>query len=1145
MLALNCGSILNRMHYPEFINLVQNHNFICLTETKTNDVDTIKIPGYIFKMKNRKQVTKYKSGGIAFGFKEELENFVHPIQTASELVFWVKISKTLFNTDEDLIFGNVYIPPESSEYSIDDPINELRQEYLELAKSHRYILLNGDFNSRTANDLDFYEVNANKNCPMDFNVIDRGNTLPDFNMLYKRDSKDVTKNTYGRQLLVFCRDNNLFILNGRVNGDKPGMLTCRQASVVDYFICSYELLPFIVDLNVIEFSGLFSDVHSPVVLNMLFQLDECETNDSIRDVNDTAKKIKKWDENKKNDFIENIDLDKVEHLLQSISEKSENETISLDEVNILVNSFNNIVIESAEIVFGTYFIGERKKSRRENDNKPFFNQECWEKRKALRIAKRRYRYNRNHIFKEQKTTAERNYKKAMNRALNAHRRNMSKKIDNLRKSNSKEFWNLLKTKQKRNNSDISIDVLYNFFKDLNSSDEEIDYDFLTNVQQEELNAIVNCDIKQEEIEKCIKELKNNKASGDDHIVNEYLKSTLHIFMPIYVKLFNIIFRSGNVPEIWLKGNILPFYKNKGDKKDPKNYRPITILSCLGKLFTSILNSRLSKFVEEYLILEENQFGFRKSYSTTDSIFVLHILFDLLRLKRKKLYCAFIDFAKAFDTVWRPGLWRKLLSNSINGNMLKCIVNMYSNIKSRIQNGTEFSDFFPCNIGVRQGENLSPLLFSLYLNDLDSFFEDKNVIGLTHISNEIEKELDCFMKIFTVLYADDTVLMAESKEDLQKQLDALYDYCEIWKLKVNIDKSKIVVFTKGRLPNSLSFKYNNVELEIVKTFNYLGVTFGRTGSFLQAKQANIKKATVAMFDLLKKAKLHNLSIECQLQLFDKTIQPILLYGCEVWGAGDVTSIERVHLKFCKMVLHLKASTPDYMVYGELGRYPLEISIKLRIINYWSKLLTGKPGKLPAILYRLCLRKTILYGQNIAWVDYVKSILDNCGMSFVWDTQNVINNNWLHNSVKQKLVDQFMQSWVSRVQNSPKAINYRIFKERFEFENYLKLLDCKKAIRFCRFRTTNHNLPIESGRWGNTDRNDRKCNLCNLNEVGDEFHYLFVCSAFQNERSNFLKQKIRTRPNILKMRDLFQTKNLSDLYKLCNFIHLIDKRIVSPG
>ena len=111
-----------------------------------------------------------------------------------------------------------------------------------------------------------------------------------------------------------------------------------------------------------------------------------------------------------------------------------------------------------------------------------------------------------------------------------------------------------------------------------------------------------------------------------------------------------------LPQSWLNGIIKPIYKNKGDVKDPMNYRPITIVSCLGKLFTAILVSD-------------------KVISTLDNIFSIFTLFQILKSKKKKLYCAFTDFEKAFDRVWRDGLFHKLLLNNINGKMYNVIFNV--------------------------------------------------------------------------------------------------------------------------------------------------------------------------------------------------------------------------------------------------------------------------------------------------------------------------------------------------------------------------------------------------------------------------------------------------------------------------------------
>ena len=151
-------------------------------------------------------------------------------------------------------------------------------------------------------------------------------------------------------------------------------------------------------------------------------------------------------------------------------------------------------------------------------------------------------------------------------------------------------------------------------------------------------------------------------------------------LPLFCKLFNVVLDSGFFPDVWSKGIILPLYKNKGDINDPDNYRGITILSCFGKLFTSLLNKRLNSFLENYNILCEEQAGFRKHYSTVDHMFSLKMLIDLYLAKDKKLFCSFIDYRKAFDSVDRVALWQKLLSYNIDGKCFKIIYNMHDKAK---------------------------------------------------------------------------------------------------------------------------------------------------------------------------------------------------------------------------------------------------------------------------------------------------------------------------------------------------------------------------------------------------------------------------------------------------------------------------------
>ena len=212
--------------------------------------------------------------------------------------------------------------------------------------------------------------------------------------------------------------------------------------------------------------------------------------------------------------------------------------------------------------------------------------------------------------------------------------------------------------------------MYEYFKHINQSNEPHE---TYKVPDGDKNQILNKRISPKEICTGIKNLKKGKCPGNDKILNEFIKSTRHIFLPIYEKLFNSVFDSGIIPSAWLDGTISPIYKNMGDikQKNIENFRPITILCCIGKLFTAILNNRLTVFLDNNEELLENQAGFRKGYGTSDHIFVLNSLIEIMKVSKKKLFCAFIDFSQAFDSIWRRGLWRKLLVISINGIYIIC------------------------------------------------------------------------------------------------------------------------------------------------------------------------------------------------------------------------------------------------------------------------------------------------------------------------------------------------------------------------------------------------------------------------------------------------------------------------------------------
>ena len=260
---------------------------------------------------------------------------------------------------------------------------------------------------------------------------------------------------------------------------------------------------------------------------------------------------------------------------------------------------------------------------------------------------------------------------------------------------------------------------------------------------------------------------------------------------------------------------------------------------------------------------------------------------------KKLYCVFIDFTKAFFYVVRNNLWYKLAKLGLRGKILNIVKSMYQTVKSRVKVFNRLGNEFNCILGVRQGECLSPLLFSLYLNDIEEQFVHSNMDGL---------EVD-MVKIFMLLYADDIVVFANTPEELQRGLNMLNEYCKRWKLTINVAKTKVLVFRKGGiLPRNIAFTYNGAPLGIVKSFKYLGIVFTVGGSFSEAQNTLAWQAQKAIFKLNKYLyKFTFISPRHKFELYDKFIRPILNYGSEVWGFAKANAIERVHMQFCKKVL----------------------------------------------------------------------------------------------------------------------------------------------------------------------------------------------------------------------------------------------------
>ena len=248
--------------------------------------------------------------------------------------------------------------------------------------------------------------------------------------------------------------------------------------------------------------------------------------------------------------------------------------------------------------------------------------------------------------------------------------------------------------------------------------------------------------------------------------------------------------------------------------------------------------------------------------------------------------------------------------------------------------------------------------------------------------------------------------------------------------------------------------------------------------------------------------------------------------------------------------MKTSTPNAMVYGETGSPPLVLTIKLKMINFWMRMVIGKQEKLMSKMYRVLLN---LFNNNVyksPWLNFIKNILDNCGLTYVWDNQdkithftndmtvleknNMINVQFVKTAVKNIIHDQYIQKWRADINASEKCCLYKHFKLDFKCEKYLTVLPSKLRIALCKFRIANTKLPIEEGRYSNVPRHLRYCKLCNSNVIGDEFHLLLQCPATSYIRKMYLPKYYSKHINMVKFVHIMSTKSRKLLVKIARFL-----------
>ena len=379
-----------------------------------------------------------------------------------------------------------------------------------------------------------------------------------------------------------------------------------------------------------------------------------------------------------------------------------------------------------------------------------------------------------------------------------------------------------------------------------------------------------------EVEEALKIMRTGKAAGRDGIAPECLKKGGPALVEWLVRLLCVCFEAGVVPADWRMATMVPIYKGKGDKYVCGNYRGISLLSMVGKIFGRVLINRIREGTEE--VLREEQCGFRRGRGCVDQVFVVRQICEKYLAKGKDSFWAFMDLEKAYDRVDREAMWRMLGIYGVGGKLLSAIKSFYVDSRACVRVGDMESDSFGVKVGLRQGCVMSPWLFNVYM---DGVVREVNTrVGERGLSLTGERGQNWVVN--QVLFADDTALVADTEEALQQLVTEFGRVCERRKLKVNVGKSKVMRCTRRDVVGELRVNLGGERLEEVGSFRYLGSQVTRSGEIGEEVRYRVGEAGKVMGGMKKVWKNRDLGMGVKRRLYESVVVPTALYAAETWG-----------------------------------------------------------------------------------------------------------------------------------------------------------------------------------------------------------------------------------------------------------------------
>jgi hypothetical protein len=870
----------------------------------------------------------------------------------------------------------------------------------------------------------------------------------------RRCSKDKILNKKGKIFLDFCTDYGLTILNGRTPGDEQGEFTYISTlgnSVNDICCISPEMIHHLNDFEVNY--KIWSD-HMPIILKLKVKKDPKEKNIKL------LPKLN-WKEENRSKYLTKLEKNTKELIEYSQSNMS---LISIKDLT------NVIKVSADEIKLNTCFKPQQK----------WFNVSChFARRNSFKLLNK-WRKTNNANDHSNYLISNALFKKLCQETRQTYIRNLEMQLNNIKKA--EDWWKMARNLRNSNltkGTGLNANEFKVYFENLLNpplTASSIQY-AKPNYADPELDGCISS----QEIKTVLEKVKLNKAPGEDRIPYEHFINAHDSFLQLLARTYSNMLNDGNVEECFLKTLVFPIHK-KGDVNEVQNYRGISFMETCVKILMGVLLSRLEKFERKNKILNEFQAGFRRGYSTVDNIYNLISIVNLKFHENKKVYAFFVDFKAAFDCIPRMSLLYKLSTMGISSKFLNLIQSLYTNTKAAVWDGEELSEYFSTAMGVKQGCLLSPLLFALFLNDLHEFLGG----GLT-INNFI---------IRLLMYADDIIILAEDRATLQKMINKLEEYCNLWNLQVNLSKSKIMVFRKaGKLSKDDQFFFNSEIIEIVNVFTYLGMKFTpglAITEHLKERECKAKNSINATWSNFVGKK--NISFSCKFALFNAVMRSIFSYAAQVWGFQGFEAVDKLQRYFIKRIFKLPTFTPNYILELETGILEMHLyTLKLHMNYVIKTLFSYTTDRLPHILSREVINRKIFWYKD--WCLRFRN------ENFSWENAHLDEATWKDNMLTT--LEILRNNHLNKNYESARRSQHGLYASLnySQIQTYINDGFSARKVSWI-FKIRAGLIGLNANRYREGVR--RQCSLCNLQEEEDLFHFLGRCPVLKEVRfCNFQK------------------------------------------